>query len=103
MPRKTPPVPVPVDHAYCFGCASVLPRSAFHTDRRKPTGHACRCRSCAKVTAASARKVRGELAAWMAVGYQPTPMPDDYAPEVLFHGSAPPDYDGMDRFRRKHR
>ncbi len=103
MPRKTPPVPVPVDHAYCFGCASVLPSSAFHTDRRKPTGHACRCKVCTAQKAKLNQTFRAEAKAYMACQFKPTPLPDNYAPEVLFNGSAPPDFDSMDRFRRKHR
>lgn len=103
MPRKSPPVPVPVDHAYCFGCASVLPRSAFYTDRRKPTGHGHRCKSCVGKQAKVNRTFRAEAAAKMATQYQPTPLPDDYAPEVLFHAGHVPDYERADRFRRQDR
>ena len=103
MPRKSPPVPVPVDHAYCFGCASVLPRSAFYTDRRKPTGHANRCKSCTAKQAETNRAFRAEVAAKIATQYQPTPVPPDYAPEVLFHPGSLPDYERMDRFRRMDR
>ena len=103
MPRKKVPVPVPEGHAYCFGCKRVLPLSAYYVDRHKPSGHASRCRDCAKATADHAIKIRAELAEWYARPTPPTPVPADYAPEVLFHGGTPPDYERIDRFRRMHR
>ncbi len=103
MPKKTPPVPMPVDHAYCFGCASVLPTASFYPDRRQIAGHGHRCKSCVAKQAKLNRTFRAEVAAKIASQYQPTPLPDDYAPEVLFHAGHLPDYERIDRFRRMDR
>lgn len=46
MPKRTPPVPVPVGFKWCFGCSALLPHSRFFRERRQPDGRSHRCRQC---------------------------------------------------------
>lgn len=45
-PRKQPPVPVPADQKFCWGCQSVLPLSSFATDNKNHDRKRINCRSC---------------------------------------------------------
>ena len=47
MPRKkTPPVPVPAGHKYCFKCKTVKPIKAFNRDKSRRDGRRDKCSVC---------------------------------------------------------
>lgn len=45
---KTPPIPVPAGHKFCFGCSAALPLDAFHRRKGRADGRSAPCKACVK-------------------------------------------------------